>query len=76
MKEHMDEFQQNTAHVLNRYNELKLLINNKRKLITEETMKSKAQMSEWLQEYIDNLTAEKAKIDMDIEKAEQEAQVM
>ncbi len=76
MKEHNDDLQQNTAHVSNRYNELKLLINDKRKLITDETIKSKQQMSEWLQKFIDNLTAEKAKIDTDIEKTEQDAQVL
>ena len=76
MKEHNDELQQNTGHVSNCYNELKLLINNKRKLINNETIKSKAQVSEWLRKYIDNLTAEKAKIDMDIDKAEQDALVI
>jgi hypothetical protein len=33
-------------------------------------------LSEWLQKYIDNLTAEKERIDMDIEKEEKRAQVM
>jgi len=76
MKDHNDDLQQNIAQLLNRYNELKDLINEKRKLITNETIKSKEQMSEWLRKYIDNLIVEKARIDMDIEKAEKEAQVM
>jgi ribosomal protein L17 len=75
MKNHNDELQQNIAQVSNRYNELKLLINNQRKLITEETIKSKDQMSQWLRKYIDNLIAEKAKIDTDIEETEKDAQV-
>ncbi len=76
MKVHNDDLQQNIAHVSNRYNEIKLLIDDKRKLITDQTIKSKTQMSEWLRKFIDNLIAEKAKIDTDIEKAEQDAQVI
>jgi hypothetical protein len=76
MKNHNDELQQNIAQLSNRYNELKLLINNQRKLITEETIKSKDQMSQWLGKYIDNLIAEIAKIDTDIEETEKDAQVM
>ncbi len=76
MKDHNDDLQQNIAQLPNRHNELKDLINEKRKLITNETIKSKEQMSEWFRKYIDNLTIEKARIDMDIEKAEKEAQVM
>jgi hypothetical protein len=33
-------------------------------------------MSAWLGKYIDNLIAEKAKIDTDIEETEKDAQVM
>ncbi len=76
MKNHNDELQQNIAQLSNQFNELKLLINNQRKLITEETIKSNEQMSEWLGKYIDNLIAEKAKIDTDIEETEKDAQVM
>ena len=76
MKDHNEQLQQNTAYASNRYNKLRLLINNKRKLITDETIKSKEQMSEWLRKYIDNLTTEKARIDADIEKMGKEAQVM
>jgi hypothetical protein len=76
MKDHNDDLQQNIAQVSNRYNELRELINTKRILITNESIKSKEQMSEWLKKYIDNLIAEKARIDMDIEKAKNEAQVM
>ncbi len=76
MKDHNDDLQQNIEQVSDRSNELRELINTKRILITNETIKSKEQMSEWLKKYIDNLIAEKARIDMDIEKAENEAQVM
>jgi hypothetical protein len=76
MKEHNDEIQQNIAQVSNQYNELKELINKKKDLIKNETIKSKEQMNEWLKNYIANLILEKAKIDADIEKAEKEAQVM
>ncbi len=76
MKDHNDDLQQNIAQLSNQYNELRDLINAKRKLITNETIKSKEQMSECLKKYIDNLTAEKARIDMNIEKAEKEAQVI
>ncbi len=76
MKDHNDELQQNIAQVSNRYNELKLLMNSQRKLITDETAKSKEQMSEWLQKYIDNLTAEKVRIDTDIDNTEKDAQVI
>jgi len=76
MKDHNDDLQQNIAQVSDRSNELRELINTKRILITNETIKSKEQMSEWLKKYIDNLIAEKARIVMDIEKAENEAQVM
>jgi len=76
MKDHNDDLQQNIAQLSNQYNELRDLINTKRKLITNETIKSKEQMSEWLKKYIDNLITEKARIDMNIEKAEKEAQVI
>jgi hypothetical protein len=76
MKDHNDDLQQNIAQVSDRSNELRELINTKRILITNETIKSKEQMSVWLKKFIDNLIAEKARIVMDIEKAENEAQVM
>jgi hypothetical protein len=76
MKDHNDDLQQNIAQLSNRYNELRQLINTKQNFITNETIKSKEQMSERLQKYIDKLIVEKARIDMDIEKAEKEAQVI
>ena len=76
MKDHNDELQQNITQLSNRYNELKQTINTKKKLITDETIKSKEQMNEWLRKYLANLIAEKARIDFDIEHAEKEAQVI
>lgn len=75
MKGHNDEIQENIAEAFNRYNELKLLSNDKKKFIKDETHKSKEQVSEWLRKYIDNLNVEKARIDKDIENAEKEEQV-
>jgi hypothetical protein len=76
MKDHNDELQQNVAQVSNRYNELKQVINTKQKLITDETIKSKEQINEWFRKHITNLNTEKARIDLEIEKAEKEAQVI
>jgi len=76
MKDHNDEIQQDIEKLLNQFNELKQSIKTKQKCITNESIKSKQQLSEWLQKYIDNLTAEKERIDMDIEKQEKNAQVM
>lgn len=76
MKDHKDDLQQNIAQVSDRYNELRDLINQKRKLITDETIKSKQQISQWLKNYMDNLTIEITRINADIDKAEKEAQVV
>ncbi len=76
MKDHNDEIQQDIEKLSNQFNELKQSIKTKQKYITDESIKSKQQLSEWLQKYIDNLTAEKTRIDMDIEKEEKKAQVM
>ena len=75
MKEHNDKMQEDIREASNCYNELKLLSNEKRKFIKDESIKSKKQVSEWLRKYIDNLNVEKARIDKDIESAEKEGQV-
>ncbi|CAF3744638.1 unnamed protein product [Rotaria sp. Silwood1] len=74
MKDHNDELEKILAQVSDRHNELKELINTKKLLIQNETMKSKQQLTKWLKTYIDNLTVEKSIIDMNIDKAEKDAQ--
>lgn len=76
MKDHNDSLQENIAKVSNRYNEVQLLLKTKTQLVRDQTNKSKKQISEWLQKYIDTLTAEKALIDAKIEKEEQVVKVV
>ncbi|CAF1104017.1 unnamed protein product [Adineta steineri] len=74
MKEHNDEIQQNRAELADQYNQLKQLMIEKKELITNETIKTKQQLSEWFKKYIDTLTVEKRRIDADIDKEEKQAQ--
>ncbi|CAF4192840.1 unnamed protein product, partial [Adineta steineri] len=74
MKEHNDELQQNKAEFTDQYNELKQLIIEKKELITNETIKTKQDLNEWFKKCIDNLTIEKQRIDMDIDKEEKQIQ--
>ncbi|CAF1103981.1 unnamed protein product [Adineta steineri] len=74
MKEHNDELQQNKAEFTDQYNELKQLIIEKKELITNETIKTKQDLNEWFKKCIDNLTIEKQRIDMDINKEEKQIQ--
>ncbi|CAF4023124.1 unnamed protein product [Adineta steineri] len=74
MKEHNDDLHQKKVELADEYNALKQLVNDKKELITNETIKTKQQLSEWLKEYIDDLIIEREKIDMDIDREEKQTQ--
>jgi len=75
MKDHNDSLQESIALVSNQYNEVQAMLKIKKQLINDETNKSKIQISEWLQQFIDKLNTEKAKIETQIENEELEAKV-
>ena len=75
MKQHRDEMEQDYEELANRCNEAKQIIEMKKALIANETNHAKRQLNEWLYNYIKNLTAEKTKIDVEIDDENKRAQV-
>lgn len=76
MKAHHDELQESIGQAVNKYNELKQLHDAKKTLVSSETRQSKNQLTEWYDKFVRDLLNEVTKIQISMDKAELEAQVI